>query len=510
MKILRLFVMRALILGGGTALAGETHPFPQADHVNGYGLKPTNLTQVQLNAAITNYYAYWKNKYLMPSTKVAGDYKVNYNARGTTVSEAMGYGMLLTVYMAGSDTNAKTCFDGLNRFRKRYPSNINPALMCWKIPASENAVSDDCATDGDLDMALALLLAHRQWGDAAYLTEATNYLNNIAATLVRGDFSLRLGDWNDAAGQTRPSDFMPASFRSFYEATGNGFWTNVENTCYSILEQLQTNSAPATGLVPDFSVMTNSQWKPANPNFLESADDGHYNYNSCRVPWRIGWSAYNYNSPRARQILTRFMAWTISHHAAPINFKAGYNLDGTDSVSNDYDTACFISPTGVSAMVTTNQQWLNATFSYAVNRTETYYEDSVSLLSMLVMSGNAWLIEPRPALVPPAAWRIQYYGTTNIDVNAFSSNGVNTILEAYIAGLNPNDPQSFLRALAPSDGNVFGWNAVPGRVYNVYWTTNLMNGFQCLESNIPWTQASFTIQTTVPCGYYRINVQLAP
>ena len=82
----------------------------------------------------------------------------------------------------------------------------------------------------------------------------------------------------------------------------------------------------------------------------------------------------------------------MSHHAAPVNFKAGYRLDGSNVSANNYDTACFISPTGVAAMATTNQIWLNSTFTYAKSRQEGYYEDSVSLLSMLVMSGNAWLL----------------------------------------------------------------------------------------------------------------------
>ncbi len=58
---------------------------------------------------------------------------------------------------------------------------------------------------------------------------------------------------------------------------------------------------------------------------------------------------------------------------------------------NNYPTAAFIAPTGVAAMLTGHQSWLNATFADASTRREQYYEDSISLLSMLVMSGNAWL-----------------------------------------------------------------------------------------------------------------------
>jgi endo-1,4-beta-D-glucanase Y len=48
-----------------------------------------------------------------------------------TVSEAMGYGMLITAFMAGHDPEAKKYFDGLYRFYKKHPSKNNPRLMAW-------------------------------------------------------------------------------------------------------------------------------------------------------------------------------------------------------------------------------------------------------------------------------------------------------------------------------------------------------------------------------------------
>lgn len=376
-----------LLLDG---IAEVARPFPQSTAEKEIRIRLNNLSDPEIKAVVSNYYLYWKRKYLLPSV-IPADYKVDFDGKGTTVSEAMGYGMMLTVYMAGADTNARACFDGLNRFRKRYPSSINPALMCWKIPANEKTVRDDCATDGDLDMAFALLLAHQQWGDETYFVEATNLIHNIRQSLVRADFSLRLGDWNSAEGQTRPSDFMPTHFRAFYAATGDGVWTNVEAKCYDIIEQLQTNFAATTGLVPDFAVAKNGKWQPAKPKFLEGPHDGEYNYNACRVPWRIGWAAVGNRDERARIILERFMAWAAKQVGSPDNFKSGYRLDGKNLRGSDFDSACFISPTGVAAMAYGNQVWLNRTFSYAINRKEGYYEDTVNLLCLLVMSGNAWL-----------------------------------------------------------------------------------------------------------------------
>ena len=108
----------------------------------------------------------------------------------------------------------------------------------------------------------------------------------------------------------------------------------------------------------------------------------------------------------------------------------------------------------------------------------------------------------------PDWWEQQYFGGTGVNPSAICSNGINTVREAYIAGLDPKDKTSVLRASIPVNGKILGWNATSGRVYSVYWATNLVTGFQCLESNIPWTRGGFTNSTTVPCGYYKIGVRL--
>jgi len=111
----------------------------------------------------------------------------------------------------------------------------------------------------------------------------------------------------------------------------------------------------------------------------------------------------------------------------------------------------------------------------------------------------------------PDSWEeFHFGGSTNANPNEICANGINTVREAYIAGLDPNDPQSVLLAAPPSNnGKVLQWNAASGRVYSVYFSTNLMSGFQCLESNIPWTRASFTNSATEPSGFYIIDVRLA-
>ncbi len=113
----------------------------------------------------------------------------------------------------------------------------------------------------------------------------------------------------------------------------------------------------------------------------------------------------------------------------------------------------------------------------------------------------------------PDSWERKHFGGTHILPGAMASNGVNTVRQAYIAGLNPtNAASSFriseLRSLTSK--SVLRWNSASGRVYSVYWSSNLLNGFILLSNNVPWTSSVFTNETynAETKGFYKIEVEL--
>jgi len=113
----------------------------------------------------------------------------------------------------------------------------------------------------------------------------------------------------------------------------------------------------------------------------------------------------------------------------------------------------------------------------------------------------------------PDDWETQYYGgPTNANPDAVSSNGVNTVIEAYIAGLDPTDAGALfiITKHTHADMSVLWWSSVSGRVYNVYWTSNLLSGFQPLGSNISWSGNIFTdtVHSAEDRGWYQINVRM--
>lgn len=393
-------------------------PFPQHVTYEKGTIKPTGYTQVQMDNVVKKLYDEWKAKYLKQNQKSLDQYYVFYNLEGilmpknaVSVSESHGHGMILTALMAGYDKDAKKYFDGLYRFYKAHPSSNNPFLMSWQqvIDTSGNIIDTtddgkDSATDGDMDIAYALLLANKQWGSKGeidYLKEGNKIINAILNSDVNhGLWSLKLGDWvednNPKYGTgTRTSDFMLDHLRAFLNVTANNNWKKVINKTYSIAKELYENFAPNTGLLPDFALMEKGVYRPAPPNYLEGPYDGNYSWNACRTPWRLPLDYLLLGVNTGIPLLSKLNAWIRAKTGEePSKIRAGYYLNGEDLPNSATNTLAFVAPFAVSAMIEVkNQQWLNKLWSRMNNPTSSddyYYSRTINLLCSIVLSGNWW------------------------------------------------------------------------------------------------------------------------
>lgn len=398
-----------LLFSIGLSGFSQQFPFPQNKTYQAGSIKPNNKTQTQLNTDVTNFYTQWKARYFVNGC-LSNQYYVFYNYEGMagdpnaiTVSEAHGYGMLIAAMMAGYDANAKIIFDGMYNYYKAHPSAISNVLMSWQQGTGcVNINGQDAATDGDIDIAYALVMADKQWGSAGavnYLQEAKNIINGIMQYEInQSTWAPRLGDWATSgsyANSTRSSDFIVNEFKSFQIASGNANWQKVVDKCYALINTIQTNYSSTTGLLPDFIMNVSTGGAPASPFFLESDNDGNYYYNACRDPWRIGIDYLLTGDSRALAACTKLNSWIKTKTSStPANIRAGYTLSGADVAGNAYASQAFISPFIVSAMVdATNQTWLNNLWANAVGTSlsnEGYYENSIKLLCMIAGSGNWW------------------------------------------------------------------------------------------------------------------------
>lgn len=390
---------------------GPFRAFPQHTAYAEGSIKPNHITQAAMDDTVKRLYDEWKAKYLKANPYTTGQYYVWYadgdwfEENEITVSEAHGYGMLITALMAGHDPEAKKYFDGLYRYFRAHPSEINPDLMAWQQADSGKAIIDingvDSATDGDMDIAYGLLLASEQWGsdgEINYLAQARKVIHAIMKSEVsHSDWILRIADWATSGKwttATRPSDFMLQHMKDFELASGDSRWDNVVDKTYSIIQSIHKKYSPNSGLLPDFVVKSGSSFIPAPPEFLESVYDGDYNYNSSRIPWRIGTDYLITGDDRAKKQLSTLNAWIRkTTNNDPKNILAGYKLDGSKALA-DYEDISFSAPLMVSAMIdSSNQEWLNKLWDYNVavkTEDDLYFGNNLRLLSMIVVSGNWW------------------------------------------------------------------------------------------------------------------------
>lgn len=223
------------------------------------------------------------------------------NGDAVTCSEAHGYAMLIAV-LHGNQAD----FDGLLSFFQAYRNNHG--LMKWQVRMDSRQQlyvaedAEDCATDGDIDIATALFLAARKWPHGSqmhpggvYGAEAARLCDALMAHCIHPSLHVPLlGDWCNQDGRdnqrlynsTRSSDFILSSFLLFHlkhpDPHARSRWQQVlEATLQVALTQMQHTH---TGLIADFLVYDSRHgWHPPRGKHLESKYDGEMSWNACRT-----------------------------------------------------------------------------------------------------------------------------------------------------------------------------------------------------------------------------------
>ncbi|HZY39256.1 MAG TPA: glycosyl hydrolase family 8 [Mucilaginibacter sp.] len=380
-------------------------PFPQHAKYFAGAIKPNNVSQRQLDDAVRSFYTQWKIRYVknVPGKAESYVWFDEKEDKKQCVSEGQGYGMVITVLMAGYDPLAKQTYDNLFHYYRAHPSRRDKHLMAWAQKTDGTDEDSTSAADGDMDIAYSLLLADKQWGSKGNI----NYLQ--AARVMIGDimlfdvnhktWSVLLCDGIEADSNdffdTRSSDFMPDHLKAFAKVTGDPNWLKVLDEGYQLFGGLQNKYSPTAGLIPDFIVHINKTPKPAPAHYLESPYDGSYNYNACRDPWRIATDFLLTGDKRSKTMVDKINRWireTTNNNT--YNLSAGYTLEGDDIKDRDYEALSFSAPFTVSAMVDqANQAWLNNLWVYVTAfklKDFDYYDNTIKLMDMIIISGNYW------------------------------------------------------------------------------------------------------------------------
>ena len=366
------------------------------------------------------------------------------------VSESQGYGMMMLAYMAGCEDalqlgsqqwlfgcdKLQDYFDAMLRTVIAFPSitGENNHLFTWELtgyprdgenqtgyketaagfktaPFTLDTKGGDSATDGDMDIIYALLLADKQWGSAGsynYKQIALDMLEDFWKYCVHQEYyTLLLGDWANTVDEkvlrdaTRTSDFIMSHLKVYAAVDKAHDWQKVIDATYEVIKEIrdaEIKKGRNNGLLPDFVVRSKGKWAVPKAGVLEGDEDNAFAYNACRIPWRLGTDYLLFGDTRigdkslAEYIIKPLDDFMRTYTKGDMEKMGPLFLSGKPM---DWDDAETFAP---ELLVTAagngyDQDWVNQVWAYEglkIYRGNNY-GDYITLFSMLTAAGYYWL-----------------------------------------------------------------------------------------------------------------------
>jgi len=258
---------------------------------------------------------------------------------GDTISEAQAYALLRAVWAGDADTFGRVYAWTYAHLSRRQSHGDH--LLAWRWgkgeDGAEKILDANTASDGNLDYALALLLAARRgWrpppGLPGYAAEGARMQRDMLAkevvTLPSGETLLAPGNWLEAAPPhlLNPSYFFPSAYRLFQRSSGEAGWGKLLASVYPALTRLSqgVGGAPGVGLFPDWVLVdAQGRFDPA-PEW-----EGDYGWEAVRLPWRVALDRIWFGEKRAATLLQeRFYPFMKQEWQTRGKILALYRLDG--------------------------------------------------------------------------------------------------------------------------------------------------------------------------------------
>jgi endo-1,4-beta-D-glucanase Y len=427
--------------------------FPTAPY--GFGIIPTNLPSAGAygkSQDAYNAYTAWKTNYIVSCGGSPVSMRIKFDDPNQTVSEGIGYGMLLAAYAAD-----KALFDGLYTY---YKNNIVAGygnVMGWKRNGCANGNTgssgdDNGATDADMDAAMALIVAKCQWPTATspydYGTNATTLIGQIRQWEITNAScgtanQISNGDGFVVGNSTcrNPGYQTPAYiklFQAFDPGAPANYWTTtVYNTIYPLIN---ANNDNTTGLVSNWCDNTGTANTCNSPAFLD------YGYDACRYPWRMATDYLWHGDANASAICilmsdnfigTRATLGNAASYSAikgPVTLAGATNGRTTPSENSIFTSTWAVGCMGVTT--TANRQTrLNDMYSrtvavteaYSASQPTNYFNNTLRTLMLFVLSGNFWKPCPPRCQAPvlPSDTVSVCSGTPNITLNSSLTTATN-------------------------------------------------------------------------------------
>ena len=389
-----------LLLASVLAGAAPQYPFPQnKQYAYGHIFNP-DLKKTE--TAIRQKFADWRKKWVTENVEIDGVKTAYIEMSDVISSKDIAFGMLLSVYMADATNDAQSLFNQFMNFyhcfanEKREPTCKSPyfKIMAGDVHEEESNLIQYMGvsnSDADMDAALALLLADKQWGSEGtenYASYAKSLLQDIYGNDIEKSENMHIKAYSDYDPAFNPSYSAFASFEIFAEsgAMSPNVWSTLAKNTAAELAVCQDS---ATGLVPlwcDYS--THKPTKP--PTDFYEVGPGFY-LDALLVPWRMATAYYWFGDENAKKINDKLAKWLpyVSYgHASYI--RSYYKLDGSYLTYGKWDDLAEASGVGLAFSSTDKYDpYLETVYESLMNlNTKTARTETERILELLLLTGN--------------------------------------------------------------------------------------------------------------------------
>lgn len=261
-----------------------------------------------------------------------------------STSEGESYTMLRAVWMDDQAT-----FDRTLKWAKQYLQRPDH-LFAWRYgPMPDGTYNiqthvggQNTASDADCDIALALIMASKRWGDPTYLEEAKRIIKSVwekEVVMVEGKPVLAALDLESDPIKKEiiinPSYFSPFEYKIFAAIDTAHDWLGLSDNSYELLIDLSADKLglpTSSGLMPDWVSMNKTTGAFGKPAHGQTTD---YGFDAIRTPWRMALDWQWNKDERAKQVLANmhFLGDQWHQHG---QIRAIYTHDGL--VGGDYES----------------------------------------------------------------------------------------------------------------------------------------------------------------------------
>jgi endo-1,4-beta-D-glucanase Y len=265
---------------------------------------------------------------------------VDHDRGDITTSEGQSYTMLRAVWLGD-----KATFDGAWLWTRTHLARPHDHLFSWLYGKHSDGSygilvdqgGSNTASDGDSDIALALVMAYSRWQDPAYMAAARPIIQdlwNTEVVTIQGTTYLAANNLEKTSSDGKiivnPSYLSPYAYRIFAVVDPTHPWNTLVDDSFTTIGTSMTSSLGSTGsaLLPPDWVQINKKTGVMTAPASSSSLTTNFGYDALRTPWRLALD-YQWNHDSRDTDLLRRMSFLSNAYATDGKLMAAYAHDGS-------------------------------------------------------------------------------------------------------------------------------------------------------------------------------------